>query len=390
MKICCIIAEYNPFHNGHLSQINYVKTTLKPDYVAVFLSGNFTQRGELAILNKFKRARHAVLAGADIVFELPSVFATQSAEFFASGAIKLINSLPGEKTVCFGSECGDKRLIFQVANALLNETKTFKNTIKCELKKGVSLIKARQTALSLTNPSVNSDILKLPNNVLGVEYVKAIIKNKYDINVEVIKRNGADYNSVDLIDGENPSALAIRNAVENNDLLAVKNLVPSFVFEDLTPNSINFDKEIIYSLITSSKKEIAKTVDCCEGLENRIKALVKETYSLDLLVEQLTSKRYTEKRIRRIFLSTALKIDKALVKSALKKRLYLKVLAINKKSINALSFFSNSKYPLLTRKSDVNRLSSTALKVFLKDVYCNDLYNAVTGNKTNENNMLII
>ena len=390
MKICSIIAEYNPFHNGHLSQINYIKANLKPDFIAVFLSGNFTQRGEGAVLDKFTRARHAVLAGADIVFELPAVFATQSAEFFASGAVKLINSLPGEKTVCFGSECGDKTAILDIANAMLNESQEYKKIIKTELKKGVSLIKAKQTALSLTNKDLNVDILKSPNNVLGIEYVKAIVKNKYDINVEVIKRNGADYNSEVLTDSENPSALAIRNAIISGNLVSVKNFVPPFTFSDLPNGLVNFDREIIYSLISATKTQISKSVDCEEGLENRIKSLLKENATYDSLIKSLKTKRYTEKRLKRIMLSTMLSIDEKLIKKALNKPLYLKILAINKNAPNLLSYISKAKYPLLTRKSDVNKLDSTALKVFLKDVYCNDIYSAVVGTKTNENNMLII
>ncbi|MBQ3235114.1 MAG: nucleotidyltransferase family protein, partial [Clostridia bacterium] len=173
MKICCIVAEYNPFHNGHLRQIEYVKNTVKPDYTVIIMSGNFTQRGDIAILDKFTRARHAVLAGADAVIELPTVFATASAEFFASGAVKLVNSLPGEKVLCFGAECGDKAELFKIANSMLEEGEEFKCLLKNELKKGVSLLKARELALSKT-ASVNDEILSKPNNVLGIEYIKAI------------------------------------------------------------------------------------------------------------------------------------------------------------------------------------------------------------------------
>ena len=388
MKICSIIAEYNPLHNGHLRQINYVKENSSYDYLAVFLSGNFTQRGEGAILNKFTRASHAIKAGADIVFELPSVFATQSAEIFASGALKLINSLPGDKTICFGAECGDKNKIIKTALALLNETEEYKKVLKEELKNGVSLLKARETALIKTAPDIDAEVLKQPNNVLGIEYVKAILKNNYDIEIDVIDRKGSDYND-SCLSNAYPSALAIRSAIENNNLESVKDFVPNFVYNDLPKKLHSFDREIIYSLLSSSKKDIAKTVDCAEGLENRIKALVRENFTLLELTEKLSTKRYTTKRLQRIMLSTMLKIDKKLVQTALKKSLYLKVLAVNSKNTKLLSQLSKSKYPLITRKSDCKKLSGIALEVFEKDVFANDIYSAVTNNKTNEFNMII-
>lgn len=389
MKICSIIAEYNPLHNGHLRQINYVKENSSYDYLAVFLSGNFTQRGEGAVLDKFKRASHAIKAGADIVFELPTVFATQSAEIFASGAVKLINSLPFEKVICFGAECGDKNKIINVAKSLLNETEEYKKVLKEELKNGVSLLKAREIALEKTKSDIDSEILKHPNNVLGVEYVKAILKNNYDIEIDVLNRSGSDYNDTSL-SNKFPSALAVRNAIESGNIKDIKDFVPEFVFNDLPTKLPSFEKEIIYSLLSTPKKEIAKTLDCAEGLENRIKALVRENFTLEDLISKLSTKRYTTKRLKRIMLSNMLKIDKKLIKSALKKNLYLKVLAISSKSTNLLSLLSSAKYPLLTRKSDIKKLSKVSLEVFEKDVFANDIYSSVVNQKTNEFNMIIL
>ncbi len=388
MKICSIVAEYNPFHNGHLRQINYIKEVLKPDCIAVFLSGNFTQRGEGAVLDKFTRARHAILSGADIVFELPTVFATQTAEIFASSAVKLINALPFEKSICFGSECGDKKLIVDTAFNLLNESPEYKKIIKEELKKGTSLIQAREIALEKTSTGLNLDILKYPNNVLGVEYVKAILKNDYPIAVDVIKRDGLDYND-DKIRKGSPSALAVRTALLQNKKVKIKKAVPSYVYKDLkcVPE---FDREIIYSLISTPKSEIKKAVDCTEGLENRIKALCKDNFTVDKLLDKLKTKRYTSARLKRILLSTMLKIDEKLVHTALKKDLYLKVLAINEHKVDLLSKLSTASYPLITRKSDLSKLSGTALEVFEKDVFSTEIYSAVTGVKSNEHNMIIV
>ena len=388
MKICSIVAEYNPFHNGHLSQINYIKEVIKPDAIAVFLSGNFTQRGEAAVLDKFTRAKHAVLSGVDVVFELPTIFATQTAEIFASGAVKLINALPFEKTICFGAECGDKQKIVDAAISLLNETPEYKNHLKTQLKKGLSLLQAKEFALEQTNPNVDIDVIKNPNNVLGVEYAKAIIKNNYPILIDVIKRDGQGYNEERLKKG-NPSALAIRAAIESGRKINAKGTLPSYAYNDLDEIP-NFDREILYSLIASDKKDIAKTIDCAEGLENRIKALLKDNFTLDSLLEKLKTKRYTTARLKRIMLSTMLKLDKKLIHTALKKDLYLKALAINKDKVELLSQLSNAKYPLVTRKSDFNKLNAFQKEVFEKDVFATDIYASVTGKKLNEHNMIIV
>lgn len=388
MKICSIIAEYNPLHNGHIKQLSYVKNVIKPDYIVIIMSGNFTQRGEGAILSKYARARHAINAGADAVIELPSVFATQSAEFFASGAIKLINSLPYEKSVCFGAECGDIDKIYTLAKNLISESQEQSKIIKSYLDKGTSLLKARQLALYETT-GIDVDILTNPNNVLGVEYLKAIIKNNYDIEPIVIKREG-DYNQTELLSKENPSATAIRQAIVDNNIESLSAFVPNCVLSDLSSTLPDFDKVILSSLLSSTKTELKKIEGCTEGLENRIKEYAEKSLTLTELLSSVSTKRYTTSRIRRILLSNALKIDKKLITTALKSKLYLNVLAISKNKPEILSILSKSKYPLITRKSDLNNLSSSALKVFEKDVFANRFYSLVTEDITNPYNMLII
>jgi len=388
LKICSIIAEYNPLHNGHIKQLSYVKNVIKPDYIVIIMSGNFTQRGEGAILSKYARARHAINAGADAVIELPSVFATQSAEFFASGAIKLINSLPYEKSVCFGAECGDVDKIYTLAKNLISESQEQSKIIKSYLDKGTSLLKARQLALYETT-GIDVDILTKPNNVLGVEYLKAIVKNNYDIEPIVIKREG-DYNQTELLSKENPSATAIRQAIVDNNIESLSAFVPNCVLSDLSSTLPDFDKVILSSLLSSTKTELKKIEGCTEGLENRIKEYAEKSLTLTELLSSVSTKRYTTSRIRRILLSNALKIDKKLITTALKSKLYLNVLAISKNKPEILSILSKSKYPLITRKSDLNNLSSSALKVFEKDVFANRFYSLVTEDITNPYNMLII
>ena len=174
MKFSLTVAEFNPFHNGH--QILIDKMKREGDAVVVIMSGNFCQRGEAAVLNKYARARHAVLSGADVVLELPTVFATAPAEIFAKGAIKLLSGIKGEKTLFFGVETGEKDDFLFLADKLSNESKEYKAALKTELSTGAPYALACVNALKATERSrgLNFDILDNPNSVLGLEYTKAI------------------------------------------------------------------------------------------------------------------------------------------------------------------------------------------------------------------------
>ncbi len=390
MKICSAICEYNPLHLGHLRHLNHIKQNLRPDLTAVIMSGNFTQRGEGAVLDKYTRAIHAIKAGADIVIELPTVFALSNAEIFAKGGVKLINALPKPNEICFGTETDNLSSLISVAKLLSTESDDFKKVLKRELDKGEPLVKARATALSETAGSdVDATLLNYPNNILGIEYVKAILENDYDLAINHITRNGNGYNET-KITKDLPSALAIRSAIESGKVKKVKKLVPPYVYSDL-PNSLpSFDEEILFSLLNKSKEDISLITDCSEGLENKIKTLIKDNYTLSNLVSNLKTKRYTEARIKRILFSAMLGITKEFTLNCLNSDLYLKVLAINKDKQKVLSELSNSKYPLITRKSDVNKLSGVAYECFMKDVFASDVYNMVTKNKTNEFEMKLV
>ena len=391
MKICLAICEYNPLHNGHLKHLDYIKKNLKCDYTAVILSGNFTQRGETAVMNKYLRAKHAVMSGADIVFELPAVFAVAPAEIFARGAVKLLSELPGEKYLCFGTESGTEENLTATAKALITETKEFKLLLKEELKTGVTHIKAKINALTKMNlENVNFDLLNSPNNILGIEYTKAVLSNEKDIKIRPIIRGGAGYNDREIYK-DLSSAAAIRKAIADGKLKKIKNNLPSYVYADLPETLPSADELIFYSLITTPKADLKNVLDCTEGLENRIKALIKDSKSIPELMEKLKTKRYTESRLKRIVMSNMLGIRAKFVRRCLNSELYLKVLAVKKDSLNLLSDFQkNCELPFLTRKSDFGKLSGTALECFNTDVKANDIYNLVTKGKTNEFDMKII
>ncbi len=383
LKFCVSVCELNPLHNGHQKLIRLMKS--QGDAVVLIMSGGFCQRGEIAVLDKYTRAKHAIKAGADVVLELPSVFASSPAEMFAKGAIKLLGSLPGEKTLFFGAEKPDKLAFLKTAEALQAETKEFKKALKEELATGSPYAKAREIALSKTSVGVDLSMLNSPNCILGLEYVKAIKFFGYDMDIEPILRDGG-FNDLSL-EGEFCSAGAIRKAIEEGKRKKIKPFVPDFVYHDL-PNSLpSHEIEVIFSAIKASAKELKEVTDCTEGLENRIKVLARSSLSLEDLLSRLETKRYTCARLSRILTNNMLGITRELTEKCLKSNLYLKVLAVNEEKKDVLSVLSQSRNAIITRKADADRLSGTAETCFFKDVLSNDIYNLCSGKKTNEYDM---
>lgn len=382
MKICACVAEYNPFHLGHLKHIGYMKNELKAENIVVIMSGDFTQRGEIAALDKFTRAKHAIIAGADAVIELPAVFATANAEYFAKGAINVLSSLNAVNGLCFGVESGEKQEYLALSSALSHETRDFKKALKSELEKGVSLAKAKFNALKSTGGEFNEKLISSPNNVLGVEYTKAIIAKECDIEIFPFTREGS-HNDVTLKKGVT-SAKSIREIIKIAKFKKLKRNLPKYVYEDLTEYPFDFDKICLAQAIISSAEDFEKIADCTEGLNNRIKALSGENRTIEQLVERVSTKRYTAARIRRILTANLLRIEKSFIEDCLAFPLYAKVLAVNKDNKKILPLITeNSDIPVLTRKSDADALKKTALKCFEKDVLANDMYNLITGRKEN-------
>lgn len=381
MKICAIICEYNPFHNGHLFQINEAKKRSGADAIVCFMSGSFVQRGEAAIMDKYTRAKHAVLAGADAVIELPTVFSTSNAELFAKGAMHLINSIPDVKILCFGAENADKRAFISAARYLNDEPSEVSRTIKKLTATGVSYAKARAQAFAGFIPM---DILASPNNILGLEYTRALLQKNSNVEILPIQRVGSDYNDTNLC-GEYSSATAIREGIANGK--NIENTLPKFVLEDLpTIMASDLDRLEKYALLSTDKEKISRVCDCTEGLEN---ALQKAALCNKSLVESLTSARYTSSRIRRIALQNLLKIEESLIRQCLQTPLYLRVLATKKESNDVLSALSQSEFPLIIRAHDENILSSTAKESFEKDDFAENLRNILYNSKPQEKNIFI-
>ena len=382
MKICATVAEYNPFHLGHLKHLGYIKNELKAENVIVIMSGDFTQRGEIAALDKFTRAKHAIVAGADAVIELPAVFATANAEYFAKGAINVLSSLNAVNGLCFGVESGEKDEYISLAKALNNENREFKKALKEELSKGVSLAKAKFSALKAAGGEFNEKLVSSPNNILGVEYTKALLAKESGIDIFPMHRDG-NHNDATIKKGIT-SARSIREIIKIAKFKRLKKNLPKFVYEDLTAYPYDFDKLCLSQVILSSAEDLGKICDCTEGLNNRIKSLSCENRTIDELVERVSTKRYTAARVRRILTANLLKIDKDFLDDCVSAPLYAKVLAVNKDNKEILPLLKeNSSVPILTRKSDVAELKKTALKCFNKDVLASDLYNLITGRKDN-------
>ena len=379
MKICGIICEYNPFHNGHAYLLERVKKESGCELTVCAMSGNFTQRGEPAFLGKYARARHAVLAGADAVIEIPAPFACAPAEIFAKGAVKLLASLPDFSSLAFGCESGNEESFLAAAKALSDESRTMKAAIRAKLKKGVSLIKARTEAAAETEP-LSAPLLSSPNNVLGVEYQKALLFFGSGARVLPVLRTGGGHADAELAKNYS-SATAIREGVRLGKLRAVKRNVPEFVFDDLknAPDTSAYKALAVYAALSRPAEQLKKILDCTEGLENHIKALAKGNPDYDALVGKVTTKRYISSRVRRILAAAVLGIEEELVRKSLKNKLYLNVLAVKKERADeVLPALARSEFPLLTRASDEKKLTRTAMECYEKDLLADDVYSFIT------------
>ena len=393
MKICGVICEYNPLHNGHVYLIGKARELSGCDAVICMMSGNFTQRGEPAVLDKYARAGHAILAGADAVIELPTVFALSPAELFAHGAVRLLNAIPGFDTLAFGCEEPDRERFLAAAKTTSEESRGFRRALRLRLKAGISLTRARTEALVETGAGDTAALLQSPNNILGVEYQKALFSCGSLAQILPVKRTGANYSDEELYKNFS-SATAIRAAVAEGKERAVRKNVPDFVADDLFSSATDgavFKKLTVYAALTQSAEQLRRVLDCSEGLENRIKALAKDNPDYDILINKATTKRYISSRIRRILAAATLGISAELVRKALRAPLYLKVLAVkNDRADDVLGALGRAAFPAIARKGDLSALSGTAKEVYENDLLAADIYGLVSGKPANRTQTLFI
>lgn len=383
-----IIAEYNPFHNGHAYQITQIKERFPDKCIISIISGDFVQRGEPAIFNKYLRTKCALAAGADIVFELPPLFATASAEHFASAAVLAAASTGVVDTLCFGAEDDNLPAFHAISQLLISEPDNYKQLLQTNLKSGMSYPKARSLAVSqYFEDPYYGELLQKPNNILGIEYIKAI--HRYNLNIcpVIIKRTGAGYHD-DSLQHEICSATAIRNAFHTNGFTSsLKSNVPDPVFQILTEDSDAqpLFPEHFYSLLQYAlwehKGNYTPYPDINNEIANQLTALVSYPEDYDTLISQLTKKNVTASRIRHILLSILLGYSKTDLQTAQKEQ-YIRYLRLLGFQSNASSILKEMKQtasvPVINKVADASRqLSGKALAAFQKDLSVSDLYRQV-------------
>ena len=379
MKICGVICEFNPFHNGHHYLFERIKEYSSCDTIVCIMSGNFTQRGEIACLEKYTRAKHAILAGADAVIELPIVYALSSAESFAKGGIKILSQIPSFEILAFGCETDDKSAFQRAADLLSLETPTFKTHLNSALQRGISFPAARRLALIEEGYADVAEFLDHPNNILGTEYLKALHFYKSKADFLPIRRIGGGYGDHKIY-SDYSSAAAIRLAATNGIRRNVRKNIPPFTLKDLkNASDLSAFKNIaVYSALCTDAKLLSQTPDCTEGLENRIKALAATTPDYDELISKITTKRYTSSRIRRILTANMLGIRDEFVKRCFKSDCYIKPLALKKERADELlAEFSSSNIPVIVRRSDLPLPDKISREMFEKDKLADEIYATV-------------
>ncbi len=330
MTTTAIICEFNPLHSGHKKLIDYAKTF--SDRIVCIMSGNFTQRGMPACADKYSRAKHAVLSGADLVVELPTIYAIASAENFALGGVQIANILK-VNNLLFGSECGDISQLQECA--VLLDDSNINRQIASELSKGVSYPKAVATAL-------DSHILESPNNILAIEYLRAIKKTRSNIVPVTVKREN-NYNGT-------PQQFASSAALRNDK--ALRNLYSyDFVSKDIDDSiELQYKGFATGILALYEKTQLSEIEGVIEGLENRIFNADK-TCGYDKMIEEIKSKRYTRLKLQRIILNAILNITKETAEQSKQQKPEIKVLAVKSDKVNLLAGIEN-KSDKLTLKAD--------------------------------------
>lgn len=393
MKTVGIIAEYNPFHNGHLYQLKKAKEITGADFAVVVMSGDFTQRGTPAVFDKYTRCRLSLLAGADLCIELPVVYATASAELFAKGAVSLLSAL-GVDALCFGSECGEIAPLREIASLLFAEPPAYKEALNKALKEGLSFPSARAAAVrkcahagSLSGmDAAASDVLGSPNNILGIEYLKALLaleKNGQHAPVPyTIKREGDGYLSHTLSEESFCSAMALRKGIaeENPDLLRY---VPESIRQEFadacqTESALcadDFSGMLFYKLLSEKDAGYDAYLDVSSDLSDKIRKNLASFTTFSAFCEgSLKSKDITLTRLYRSLLHILLSIKKDLPAAAL----YARILGFREASFEVFGCLSKENIPLLSRLKDASSLlSPEALSCLSKDIFAAHLYEHV-------------
>lgn len=395
MKTVGIIAEYNPFHNGHAYHIQKAKELTGADFCVVVMSGDFVQRGAPALMDKYLRASCALANGADLVLELPACYAVSSAEYFAGGAVALLDQLNVVDFLCFGSECGDIGILKQFAKELLTETPAFKRELAHQLRLGHSYPQARNAALEISSPHLTAyiDVLSTPNNILGIEYCKAILSRESRIEPCTIKRAGASYHDNSL-ESRLCSAQAIRESLHQSKITkTVMKQVPASAREIAEQAYLKsypiFADDISllvhYCLLSKEASGFTDYPDIDKELSDRIRNQLPKYRDFPSFCELLKSKNRTYARISRSLLHILLDIRKKDFAHYQKEGqvFYARMLGFRESAAPLLSAIKEkSRVPLLSKLADAEKqLAPTALSMLEKDIYASHIYQSIVRHK---------
>ena len=411
MKIVGLITEYNPFHNGHLYHINKAKEITGADAVIVIMSGNYVQRGAPAIMPKHLRAEVALEAGVPVVIELPVCYALGSAEYFAAGAISIFEKLNCIDAICFGSECGDYETLKRIAHIAADEPEEYKGFLKEQLKKGHSFPLARQLALkAYLNDDSIYEILEQPNNILGIEYIKALYLKKSSMDIYTIKRVVSGYHDEDLSENYS-SASAIRKLlwhashsihleeegmfdepVLSEVLTRLEDQVPPVCIRLLEENhrirypiySNDFSLLLKYKLMSETKTSLADYMDVTEELANRFMNQLNAFITIEQFSDLIKTRDLTYTRVSRTLFHILLNIKKEdyPLYAAEGHAFYARILGFRKDAASILKHMKeHSEIPLITKLTQTESLNETGLKMLEQDIFSSNLYESIITEK---------
>ena len=365
MNVVGIIAEYNPFHEGHAYQIQKAKEQCGAEFAVVVMNGDFVQRGEPAIFDKYTRTKEALLGGADLIFELPVRFGLSSAGDFATGGVLALNALPFVTHLCFGTETGDLTPLLQAATFLCDEPDSYRTRVKHFVKQGILYPKARSLALAAES-GLPTETWDSPNNILGLEYCVALQKLHSKIKPFTIRREGQGYHDNDTPAlSDFPSATFLREKIRKAG--EKENLSLS-----------DFSSLIGYSLLTA--KDLCRIKDITPDLSDRIRNELPKYREINEFVKTIKNPSLTTGRIKRSFFQCLFDIEKEEPVMP-----YLRVLGMKKEASSLLSQKENASCQILTKLAfDVPKMDDTAKKLFAKDLLASDLYRQVFCHKYNQ------
>lgn len=386
MRVVGLIAEYNPFHNGHKYHIEKAKEVANADYVVVVMSGSFVQRGAPAIMPKHLRTEMALKSGADLVVELPVCYATGTAEQFAYGAVSLLDKLGCVNAICFGSECGDIEPLKNLAKILCDEPTEYKENLQFNLRSGMSFPLARQNTIDKLYPNCNyGQLLSEPNNILGIEYLKALHRLGSNIEPMTIRREVSHYHDTELQE-QFSSASALRNTITAGDFAQLYGQIPSECMPFLEDSykvrypvyANDFSLLLKYKLLNETSTSLLEYADVSEELANRICNRLNDYVSFDQFCELLKTKEITYTRISRALIHLLLGVKK----NDYHKIEYARVLGFRSSSSVLLSDLKkSSSIPLISKLGKDKTLSNLARDMLKIDVFASNIYESVVTNK---------